>query len=63
MLNHGYNVNNEYLFKNPKKASKDLAIYPMTKSIVVDKNNKIVTSNTNIFSVHFEEELLGLLNK
>ena len=63
LLNHGYNINNEYLFKNPKKASKDLAIYPMTKSIVVDKNNKIVTSNTNIFSVHFEEELLGLLNK
>ncbi|MGA1227256.1 MAG: TlpA family protein disulfide reductase [Tamlana sp.] len=63
LLNHGYSIENEYKFKYPKDAMEMLAIYPLTKTIVVDKNKKIVTNNTNIFSIHFEEELLGLLNK
>ncbi|SFD05600.1 TlpA family protein disulfide reductase [Algibacter pectinivorans] len=60
---NGFYSPNEYLFKNPEVASNVLAIYPMTKTILVDKNNKIVNSNTNMFSVNFEEQLLGLINR
>lgn len=63
LLNHEFSPKNEYLFKNPKQAKEFLAIYPMTKTIIIDKNKKIVNSNSNIFSIHFEEELLGLLNQ
>ncbi|SFZ94999.1 hypothetical protein SAMN05428642_10625 [Flaviramulus basaltis] len=63
LLNHGFSPKNEYLFKSPKEATESLAIYPMTKTIIIDKNKKIVNSNSNIFSIHFEEELLGLLNR
>lgn len=54
---------NEYVFKNPEEARKVLAIHPMTKSFIVDKNKKIVNSHTNIFSVKFEKQLLGLINR
>lgn len=53
----------EYQFKNPKEASEILAIHPMTKTFIIDKNKKIVNSNTNIFSIYFEDQLLGLINK
>ncbi|MGZ0016597.1 TlpA family protein disulfide reductase [Yeosuana sp. AK3] len=54
---------NEYQFKNPEASMHTLAIYPMTKVIIIDKNNIIVNSNANLFSSNFEEELLGLINK
>lgn len=54
---------NEYVFKNPEEATKTLAIYPMTKAMIVDKNKKIVNSHTNIFSIMFEKQLLGLINR
>ncbi|WP_298553792.1 hypothetical protein [uncultured Algibacter sp.] len=60
---HGFNNNNEFIFKNPKESSEQLAIYPMTKTFLVDKNKNIVNSNTNIFSINFEEQLLGLINR
>lgn len=63
LVGHGFKTNNEYKFKNTKLASETFAIYPMTKTILIDKNKKIVNSNTNMFSIHFEEQLLGLINK
>lgn len=54
---------NEYVFKNPEEATKMLAIHPMTKAIIIDKNKKIVNSRTNIFSIKFEKQLLGLINR
>ena len=60
---HGFNNTNEFKFKNPEEALELFAIYPMTKTILVDKNKKIINSNTNIFSAHFEEQLLGLINR
>lgn len=54
---------NEFKFKNPKESKLELAIYPMTKTILLDKENKIVNSNTNIFAANFEEQLLGLINR
>ncbi|WP_445731425.1 TlpA family protein disulfide reductase [Mariniflexile sp.] len=53
----------EYQFKNPKESIEALAIQPMTKTLVVDKHQKIVYNNTNIFSVNFEEQLLGAINR
>ena len=60
---HGFDSKNEYKFKNLKLANEILAIYPLTKTILIDKNRKIVNSNTNLFSIKFEEELLGLINR
>ena len=53
----------EYQFKNPEESIKVLAIQPMTKTILIDKHQKIVNSNTNIFSINFEEQLLGTINR
>ncbi|TXG35416.1 TlpA family protein disulfide reductase [Seonamhaeicola maritimus] len=58
-----FNCNDEYLFKNPKESKRLLAIYPMTKTIIIDQNKKIVNANSNMFSVNFEEQLLGLINR
>ncbi|WP_396601270.1 TlpA family protein disulfide reductase [Algibacter sp. R77976] len=60
---NGFYSAEEFKFKNPEESLDILAIYPMTKTILVDKNKKIVNSNTNLFSVHFEEQLLGLINR
>ena len=54
---------NEYQFKDPEYSIKALAIRPMTKTIIIDKYKRIVNSNTNIFSLNFEEQLLGLINR
>ena len=61
-INH-FTFNNEYQFKYPKQSIKTLAIQPMTKTIIIDKYKKIVNSNSNIFSLNFEEQLLGLINR
>ena len=58
-----FSLENQYQFKNPEKSKEDLAIYPMTKAFIVDKNKKIVNSKANIFSKNFEEQLLGLINR
>ncbi|MBP0902259.1 TlpA family protein disulfide reductase [Mariniflexile gromovii] len=58
-----FKFKDEYQFKNPKESIEALAIQPMTKTIVLDKNKKIVYSNTNIFSGNFEEQLLGAINR
>lgn len=63
LLTHGFDLKNEYLFKNPKKAQDILGIYPMTKTILVNKNKTITHSNTNIFSVSFEKQLLEIVNQ
>ncbi len=58
-----FNCDDQYLFKNPKESKRTLAIYPMTKTIILDQDQKIVNSNSNIFSHNFEQQILGLLNK
>ena len=60
---NNFSLENEYQFKNPEEAMHTLAIYPMNKVIIIDKNNIIVNSKANLFSRHFEEQLLGLINK
>lgn len=63
LKNNRFSCNDEYYFKNPEESIEVLAIHPMTKTIIIDKNKRIVNSNTNMFSKKFEEQLLGLLNK
>lgn len=63
LKNNRFSCNDQYYFKNPKESIEVLAIHPMTKTIIVDKDKKIVNSNTNMFSIKFEEQLLGLINR
>lgn len=63
MKKHNFSYDNEFKFKNPKESRLSLAVYPITKTIILDKNNIIVNPHTNIFNVNFEEQLLGLINK
>ncbi|TXE15202.1 hypothetical protein FUA26_01470 [Seonamhaeicola algicola] len=58
-----FSCSNQYVFKNPEASKKTLAIYPMTKTIIVNKNQKVVSANANIFSINFEEQLLGVINQ
>ncbi len=63
LKNNRFSEVNEFQFKNPDESMHMLAIYPMTKVIILDKNNIIVNSNANMFSSNFEEQLLGLISK
>ncbi|MEO8934471.1 MAG: hypothetical protein ABI295_09185 [Xanthomarina sp.] len=53
----------EYILKDPKEARQTLAIFPISKVIIVDKKGMIENSHTNMFSINFEEELLGAINQ
>ncbi len=53
----------EYVFESPKESVKRLAVYPVTKAILVNKEHKIINGHANIFSKNFEQELLGLVNQ
>lgn len=61
--NNRFSCSDEYHFKNPEESIEILAIHPMTKTMIIDEHQKIVNSNTNIFSRKFEEQLLGLINR
>lgn len=50
-------VSNEYRFRNPEIAKKLLAIQYINKVIVVDRNDKIITSNANLFRSSFKDLL------
>ena len=56
-------LEDEYVLMNPIKTRELLAVYPLTKAFIVDENKKIVKSNSNIFDRHFEEDLLGAINR
>ena len=63
LKNNRFSCSDEYYFKNPEESIEVFAIHPMTKTIIIDKDKKIVNSNTNMFSKKFEEQLLGLINR
>lgn len=60
---NNFSIQNEYIFENPEMARESLALYPLTKVIILDKDKNIVESNANIFDKYFEEELLGAINR
>ncbi|MEZ4859559.1 MAG: hypothetical protein R2781_12225 [Flavobacteriaceae bacterium] len=59
----GYFSQFEYQFENFADAEKKLLVNYANKSIIVDKDYKILDGNSNIFSTSIEEQLLGYLNK
>ena len=60
---YNFPVQNEYQFIDPPKARKDLVINSINKVMILDRNGIIADPNANMFSMRFEELLLGLLNK
>ncbi|WP_339917450.1 hypothetical protein [Yeosuana marina] len=60
---NNFSLRNEYQFEKPEESMNILAVYPITKVFIIDKDNSIVNSNTNMFASNFEEQLLGLLNR
>lgn len=60
---HGFDKTKEYRFHDPLKAMEHLIINTVNKSMIIDGNTKIIDNHTNLFSVRFEEELLGILNQ
>src|SRR5690606_16225402 len=58
-----FSCDNEFQFKTPRETRLSLAVFPITKTFILDSKNKIVNSNTNLFNVNFEEELLGLISR
>ncbi|WP_452597871.1 TlpA family protein disulfide reductase [Pontimicrobium sp. MEBiC01747] len=65
ILNH-FGVKNkdrEFRFKFPKKSKEVLSIRPISKIFLVDENKRIINPKANMFTISFEQELLGLLNK
>ncbi|HLT52505.1 MAG TPA: hypothetical protein VKZ97_01350 [Flavobacteriaceae bacterium] len=60
---YNYTLDKEYVFENAEQAKETLALYPINKVILVDNKGKIVHANANMFSIKFEEELLGLINR
>lgn len=59
---NNFSTINEYQFKKLEESMTILAVYPITKVIIIDKYSVIVNSNTNMFASNFEEQLLGLIN-
>ncbi|MCB0457094.1 MAG: hypothetical protein R2776_07735 [Flavobacteriaceae bacterium] len=59
----GYNGQFEYQFENFKDAEQKLLVNYVNKSIIVDKDLKILDGNSNIFNTSIEEQLLGHLNQ
>lgn len=62
LKNKKHTLHHEYIFESPEESIQKLAVYPLNKAILVDKESKIVNGHANMYSNSFEEELLGLLN-
>jgi hypothetical protein len=60
---HGYNKNFEFRFDEPEIAIDHLVINSINKTMIVNLDGKIIDNHTNLFSVTFEEQLLGILNQ
>lgn len=56
-------LTHEYIFETPEASTQKLAVYPLTKVILVSEKSKIVNGHSNMFANGFEGELLGLLNR
>jgi hypothetical protein len=57
---NNFSLKNEYRFRDPDAAKKILAIHYINKVMVVDRNNRIVVSNGNMFRSDFKELLNSL---
>lgn len=57
-----YPVAKEFRFKEPDEAQKALAINSVNKSILIDKDSKIINANALLFTSEFEEQLKQLVH-
>ena len=57
LMQNNFPLENEYRFRNPDIAKKMLAIHYINKVMVVDKNKRIISSKTSLFSKDFKEVL------
>lgn len=60
---NGFDKNFEYRFENPSEAIEKLVLNTINKAFIVTSDGVIIDNNTNLFSVKFEEQLLGYLNQ
>ncbi|MBP1839803.1 hypothetical protein J2Z57_001850 [Formosa algae] len=60
---HQYPLKNEYHFMHPEISKQILALNTINRVMLIKKDRTIVNGNTNMFSKHFEVELLGLINQ
>ncbi|MEZ4802830.1 MAG: hypothetical protein R2797_08645 [Gelidibacter sp.] len=58
-----FTANEEFQFQNPAESMNQLAINSVNKSILVDKEGKIINANAMLFTSEFEEELNYILHK
>ncbi len=63
LAKNNFPIANEYVFKLPIASKELLALEPITKALILDRHKRIVNNNTNIFSIKFEEQLLGAINR
>ncbi|AXT20518.1 hypothetical protein D7030_05175 [Flavobacteriaceae bacterium AU392] len=59
LAQHDYELTNEYKFRNPRTARHILAVNSVSKVIVIDTDNTIITSNTSLF----RQDILNILKK
>lgn len=62
VLSARYDKKFEFQFENAESATKTLNVDRANKAIIVDSNNAILESNSNIFNKEIETLLLGFLN-
>tara|TARA_R110002072_G_scaffold81680_5_gene186837 strand:- start:1758 stop:3158 length:1401 start_codon:yes stop_codon:yes gene_type:complete len=60
---YGFNKNLEFRFEETESAMEHLVINSINKVMIIDEDSKIIDNYTNLFSVKFEEQLLGILNQ
>ncbi|WP_299781456.1 thioredoxin-like domain-containing protein [uncultured Formosa sp.] len=60
---HRYPIENEFHFMYPEVSKQILALNSINRVMLIKKNSTIVNSNANMFSKHFEVQLLGLINQ
>ncbi|MEX0997824.1 MAG: hypothetical protein WDZ45_12300 [Flavobacteriaceae bacterium] len=63
MNRYGFDKNFEFRFEDAETAMEHLVINSINKVMIIDADAKIIDNYTNLFSVKFEEQLLGILNQ
>ncbi len=63
LAKNNYKGFNEYRFENANEDRKKLVINDLSKTIVLDKNGRILNSHANLHNSRFENDLLAYLNQ
>jgi hypothetical protein len=58
----GFNETKEFQLEDIQNAERSLVLHSNNKALIIDRNGRILESNTNIFNSNIEEQLLELLN-